>query len=121
MEYREWNTTYFVLSLFSVNLLHVNQVDMLDKLRFIVICNSLRDLPEKISAVSSAYITAFDDVSTDGRSLTYSEKSMGPKTDPCGTPVTILRRKGANTYILLSTAEVARKKVHSSFSKAVDL
>ena len=49
-------------------------------------------------AVSSAYIIQLNNFVALGRSLMYIIKSNGPRIDPCGTPVVILR---VSDFVLL--------------------
>ena len=83
------NNTKWVLSVFKVSLLALNQSMIFIISLFIVLTNSLGLSPDIKRFESSANKILNKTLETFARSLMYKRKRSGPKIDPCGIPQVI--------------------------------
>ena len=84
------NNTKWVLSVFKVSLLALNQSMTFIISVFIVLTRSLGSSPDIERFESSANKILNKTLETFARSLMYKRKRSGPKIDPCGIPQVIL-------------------------------
>ena len=80
---------HFVLLTFRDNLFADSQSVILHNSIFNKCSSAGFPLISQISVVSSAYMIILNISVHVGKSLMYTEKRKGPKTEPCGTPVLI--------------------------------
>jgi hypothetical protein len=85
------NTIALVFSMFTIRLLLVNRVWAASITEFNFVEEALTFLPVNNILVSSAYKTTLASGMFCGRSLINNENNIGPRIEPWGTPMPMLR------------------------------